>query len=125
MTGPPEPDGAADPDEAGWIRALALSELPEGRHARVTIEGVDVFVYRQGDTVFALDDRCSHMGGPLHKGRIGAVGSTPTITCLFHGSLFLLTDGRVLRGPAMRPQRVHRARIAGDAVEVRLRTDPS
>jgi nitrite reductase/ring-hydroxylating ferredoxin subunit len=124
MTGPGPLDDPADP-AGGWVRVLDLSDLPEGRPARVSVDGREVLVYRDADAVFAIDDRCSHMGGPLHRGRVGTVGSTPTITCPFHGSLFRLTDGRVLRGPAVRPQPVHEARIVGDGVAVRLVPDTS
>lgn len=106
------------PDE-GWIRVGSAGELPKGKAVRVTAGGVDVLLYRTGDAIFALANRCSHQGGPLHKGVVKASGPMPTVTCPVHGSIFRLTDGSVIRGPAPAPQAVYEARVNEDAVEVR------
>jgi nitrite reductase/ring-hydroxylating ferredoxin subunit len=47
--------------------------------------------------------------------------SPPTVTCPIHGSLFLLTDGRVMRGPATRAQPVFDVREHDGMIEVRDR----
>lgn len=83
--------------------------------------GADLFLYRLGDRIFALDDPCNHMGGPLHKGVVRG-GSQPAVTCPVHGSMFWLADGRVVRGPASRPQPIYDTRVNEGVVEVRLRT---
>jgi nitrite reductase/ring-hydroxylating ferredoxin subunit len=98
---------------------LAADELPEGKAVRVTANGVDIVLYRKEERIFALANRCSHQGGPLHKGVVKASGNIPTITCPVHGSIFRLTDGRVIRGPASAPQALYEARVSGDSVEVR------
>jgi nitrite reductase/ring-hydroxylating ferredoxin subunit len=103
----------------GWVQVASAGELPEGKATRVIVGGVDVLVYRAGDRIFALANRCSHQGGPLHKGVVKASGSDPTVTCPVHGSIFRLTDGNVIRGPALAPQAVYEARVNGDSVEVR------
>lgn len=98
---------------------LPAGELPEGKATRVTADGVDVLLYRAGDRIFALANRCSHQGGPLHKGVVRPSGSNPTVTCPVHGSIFRLTDGKIMRGPAMLPQKVYEARANEDVIEVR------
>lgn len=108
--------------EGGWIPVLAGADLVDGRPTKVTLEGLDLLLYRGGQHLYALANRCSHMGGPLHRGVIGHVGDEPTVTCPLHGSLFKLADGRVLRGPAGRPQQVFEVRERGGSVEIR---DPS
>jgi nitrite reductase/ring-hydroxylating ferredoxin subunit len=102
-----------------WMQVASAGELPEGKATRVVADGVDVLLYRSGDRIFALGNRCSHQGGPLHKGVVKASGPNPTVTCPIHGSIFRLTDGRVIRGPALAPQAVYEARVNGDSVEVR------
>jgi nitrite reductase/ring-hydroxylating ferredoxin subunit len=114
---------SADPlPDSGWFPILAGDDLVAGRPTKVTLEGLDLFVYRGGEHLYALANRCSHMGGPLHRGVIGHVGEEPTVTCPLHGSLFRLADGRVLRGPAARAQQVFEVRERDGVVEVR---DPS
>lgn len=78
-----------------------------------------MLLYRTEDRIFALANRCSHQGGPLHKGVVKPTGSIPTVTCPVHGSIFRLTDGLVVRGPAKTPQPVYEARVNGEMVEVR------
>lgn len=109
----------ASSESDGWIDVGAAAELPEAKAVRVTAAGVDVFLYRTADTIYALANRCSHQGGPLHRGVVKASGPNPTVTCPIHGSIFRLTDGRVIRGPAIVPQAVYETRVNGDRVEVR------
>jgi len=108
-------------EEQGWIPVLPGGELADGKPVRVELEGLELFLFRHADRLFALDDRCSHQGGPLHRGRVDSAISPPTVTCPIHGSKFLLTDGRVVRGPATRPQPVFDVREHDGMVEVRDR----
>src|SRR5438128_7464875 len=94
-----------------WTPVLPDTELPQGRAVRVSLADVDLFLYRMGDQIFALDNRCTHMGGPLHRGVVKASATQPIVTCPVHGSMFWLSNGRVLRGPATRPQPVYDVRV--------------
>ena len=107
-----------DVDDGSWIPILSADTLGE-RPLKVGLEGLDLLVYREDDRVYVIANRCSHAGGPLDRGRIGHVGSVPTVTCPLHGSLFSLIDGRVLRGPASRPQQAFEAREQGGSIEIR------
>jgi nitrite reductase/ring-hydroxylating ferredoxin subunit len=108
-------------DGGAWIPVLSAGDLPEGKAVRVALEGLDVFLYRGADRLYALDDRCSHQGGPLHRGRVDTAISPPTVTCPIHGSMFLMTDGRVMRGPALRAQPVFDVRESNGMIEIRDR----
>ncbi|HEY3210113.1 MAG TPA: Rieske (2Fe-2S) protein [Actinomycetota bacterium] len=103
----------------GWTAVLAAGDLPEAKAVRAEVQGVDVFLFRSGERIYALANRCSHQGGPLHKGVVKASGPNPTVTCPVHGSIFRLTDGLVIRGPASARQAVYEARVTEDVVEVR------
>jgi nitrite reductase/ring-hydroxylating ferredoxin subunit len=105
--------------EDGWIEVLDVASVPEGRATRAMAGNDEVFLYRQAEQVFALANRCTHQGAPLNRGRVSGTGATLAVTCPVHGSMFRLVDGRVLRGPAMRPVASYEARIVEDRVEVR------
>jgi nitrite reductase/ring-hydroxylating ferredoxin subunit len=109
MTGSPD----------GWTGVLTLAELPEWKAVKAAAGATDIFLFRTPERIVALANACTHAGGPLHRGRVTATGSLQTVTCPIHGSMFRLADGRVLRGPATRPQPVFEARVNGDIVEVR------
>ena len=104
-----------------WTPVIPDGELADGRPVRITVEGVDLFLYRMGERIFAMDNRCTHMGGPLHRGVVRASATQPTVTCPVHGSMFWMTDGRVVRGPASWPQPVYETRINDGMIEVRSR----
>ncbi|HYV02220.1 MAG TPA: Rieske (2Fe-2S) protein [Actinomycetota bacterium] len=109
----------------GWTAVLLASELPEGRSVRVRFEDEDVMLRRVGERIHAISNLCTHQGGPLYRGRVSGSGEHLAVTCPIHGSIFQLADGRVLRGPAMRPVAVFEARISGESVEVRRPADPA
>ena len=119
MVGRPEGVQSDPQDEDGWTTVLGASELPDGKAVRVDVAGVDVFLYRTPERIFALANRCTHQGGPLHRGVVRASGSIPSVTCPIHGSMFRLTDGMVIRGPARLPQPVYEARVSEDSIQVR------
>ena len=104
-----------------WTTVARVDEVPDGKPFRVEAGGMVLFLYRTGERLFALDDRCTHQGGPLHKGRVTG-GGQPTVTCPIHGSIFWLADGRVVRGPATAPQPVFDVRETDGMIEVRPRT---
>jgi nitrite reductase/ring-hydroxylating ferredoxin subunit len=105
----------------GWMVALPLDDLADGKATRVNLEGEDVLLARDRDRVFALGDRCSHQGAPLHKGPVRFSGSLATVNCPVHGSQFELGSGRVLRGPATRPVAAYDVRVNEGTVEIRGR----
>ncbi|KIF01587.1 (2Fe-2S)-binding protein, partial [Streptomyces sp. RSD-27] len=101
----------------GWHPVGAAAAFPVGRATPARIDGVDVLVVREEDgTVRALADRCSHMGGPLSEGEV----EDGCIRCPWHRSLFRLSDGWNVEGPATAPQPAFETRVLGGRVEARL-----
>ncbi|HEU4528796.1 MAG TPA: Rieske (2Fe-2S) protein [Actinomycetota bacterium] len=107
--------------EDGWIRVMALDELPEGRPTRANLDGVAVLLYRADERLFAVGARCTHQGAPLDAGLVRLSGSEATVTCPAHGSVFRLEDGRVVRPPATQPVPVFDVRVNGEDLELRPR----
>ncbi len=100
-----------------FVDVLAASALAENKPTKVTADGVAVVLVKQGDTIHALRETCTHLGGPLSEGKIEGDG----IRCPWHGSRFCLTDGKVLDGPAVFPERVFDVRVREGRIEVRAR----
>ncbi|MEU4626866.1 Rieske (2Fe-2S) protein [Actinoplanes sp. NPDC023801] len=107
------PEVARVPEE--WTVAGPLSSLPEGKPVARTVGDTAVLLFRQGDEITALIDRCSHEGGPLSEGSV----SDGCVVCPWHGSTFRLSDGAVVHGPAGNDQPVLPVRIRDGRVEVR------
>jgi len=106
---------ALDRPITDWTPVLDDSELAHGQPKRVRVEGTDVLLFRDEGRTYALANRCSHRGGPLHKGEV----EDGRVTCPWHLSTFSLEDGSVLRGPATAPQPVYDVRVREGRIEIR------
>ncbi len=105
---------------SGWQRVCALLDLPNQELSRHTVGEVNVVLLRRGDDVLALADKCSHMSGPLSEGQLTYDGGQPCVQCPWHASVFRLTDGSVVHGPATSPQPRLEVQVVDGQVEVRL-----
>ncbi len=94
------------------------SELPENEPHRAEVNGVRVLVVKQNGEIFAIGERCAHLGGPLAEGKL----ENGTIRCPWHGSCFSIRDGHVVEGPAAFPQPRFETRVRDGQIEVRLAT---
>jgi nitrite reductase/ring-hydroxylating ferredoxin subunit len=100
----------------GWHHLMLAADLPEGKPVRELLGEIPVVVTRTGREVHALADRCSHMSGPLSDSDL----ADGCLTCPWHGSMFRVSDGSVIRGPATAPQPVFETRVVAGAIQVRL-----
>ena len=106
----------------GWYDLCGLGELPDRHPVRRQLGYLSLLVYRQGQVVNVLSDRCSHLGGPLHQGRIVIERDAACVSCPWHGSTFAVADGAVVHGPATARQPAFETRVTPDGrVEVRPR----
>ena len=113
------------PDD--FVAVMSADDLREGvlTEAETTLFDVPVplVLVRKGAEVFALNARCSHLGGPLAEGKLV---DEWCIECPWHASRFDIRDGAVCQGPAVYPQPRFQARIANGTVAVRpFPTSPS
>jgi nitrite reductase/ring-hydroxylating ferredoxin subunit len=108
---------AFDQEPGQWAEVLTVDELSDGKLIHTTAEGADVLLFRDGDDVYAISDRCTHRGCSLSDGTV----KTGTVICPCHGSTFRLADGGVVCGPATAPQPAYDTRIVEGRVEVRVR----
>ncbi|WP_239090877.1 Rieske 2Fe-2S domain-containing protein [Asanoa iriomotensis] len=104
----------------GWHPVADVSALPHGMPVSRSIGEVPVLVYRNGDSVSVLLERCGHETGPLGEGHVVDIDGDACVECPWHGSTFRLRDGLVMHGPAGSDQPVLRTRIVNDVVEANL-----
>jgi nitrite reductase/ring-hydroxylating ferredoxin subunit/uncharacterized membrane protein len=109
------PSRALNDPVRDWIPVLESDALVEGKAKRVPAGTAQIMLYREGGRTYALANRCSHRGGPLHKGTLGK----GQVTCPWHLSIFSLEDGSVIRGPATAPQPVYQVREREGKIEIR------
>jgi nitrite reductase/ring-hydroxylating ferredoxin subunit/uncharacterized membrane protein len=100
-----------------WTSVADAGSLSDGTPTKVTRNGTQLVLVKQGDRLHGLSSRCSHLGGPLEEGDIDG----RTITCPWHASTFDLEDGSVVKGPARCPQPAYEVRERDGRIEARLR----
>jgi nitrite reductase/ring-hydroxylating ferredoxin subunit len=80
------------------------SVLPSGELRLFKLKGREILAVNLDGKIFCLDGRCTHAGAPLSEGRLQG----DVLTCPWHYSQFIITDGSVLRGPADTPLKIYR-----------------
>ena len=79
---------ATTPDE-GWVFVAEFEDLRDKRIVVVTAGRARVAVVADADRVFAVDNRCPHMGFPLDRGSV----EDGILTCHWHQARFDLASG--------------------------------
>jgi len=98
-----------------FVAVMPESDLEPDKPAKATVKGKELVLVKHDGRVFAMMAACSHLGGPLNKGKIVDGG----IRCPWHGSVFALEDGRVMQSPATIAQTCFETRIRDGQIEVR------
>jgi len=93
-----------------------VGDFADGAMVRVTLDGRELVVVRDGDDWFAFPDRCTHAKRPLSDGEFVA----GVVTCVYHGATFDLRQGGRPTMPALRPLACHPVEVAGDEVWLQL-----
>jgi metal-sulfur cluster biosynthetic enzyme/nitrite reductase/ring-hydroxylating ferredoxin subunit len=105
---------------AEFVKVADVSEVPDPGKTLVEVDGEMVAVFHVDGQWYAIDDVCTHDGGPLADGEL----RNYTISCPRHGAKFDIRTGAALTMPAVRPTRAHNVKVEGTAVWVRLRAEP-
>lgn len=101
---------------SNFVGVGELKDLKEGRMHKVEKEGVPpLFLVRRGDQVFAMAEKCSHLGGPLSEGKFDGI----TVECPWHQSRFDIETGEVVAGPATFRQPCFQVRVREGKIEVK------
>jgi 3-phenylpropionate/trans-cinnamate dioxygenase ferredoxin subunit len=101
-----------------FIAVAKTSEVPDPGKMLVEVgERLVVLIHAAGHW-YALDDVCTHDGGPLSEGPLDA--SKGTLACPRHGAKFDIKTGAALTMPATKPTVAHDVKVADEQVFVRI-----
>ncbi len=96
------------------IKVAETKDVPPGTAKAVDVEGRAVALFNVDGTYYAIDDTCTHRGGPLSEGAVeGAV-----VTCPWHGATFDVTTGNVLGPPAAEGVAHYNVQVEGSHIKV-------
>jgi 3-phenylpropionate/trans-cinnamate dioxygenase ferredoxin subunit len=93
-----------------------LAEVPVDRGIRIDNGESGVAVFRIGDEVHAIDDRCSHAEASLAEGEV----FDNEVECPRHGAAFDFTTGKALTLPATQPVAVFATQVRDGNVFIEI-----
>ena len=76
-------------ETAHRTRAVSLADLRAAGRLVVHVDGHTLCLFATGDDIHAVDNRCPHMGFPLHRGSV----ADGILTCHWHHARFDLCTG--------------------------------
>lgn len=115
--GPPEPDPAAGP----LVRVGSVRTLVDAGQRTVTTAGThQILALAVDNTIYAVDNRCSHSDGRLQLDSGFVYPETLELRCLWHAGRFSLVTGEPTKTPCVRPIRTYKVVICNDDVFVLL-----
>lgn len=101
-----------------FVPVAKVAEIPDPGSMLVEVgERLVVLIHAAGH-FYALDDICTHDGGPLSEGPIDAAESS--IACPRHGAKFDIRNGAAMTMPATKPTQSHEVKVDGEQILVRL-----
>jgi len=106
---------AWQPPPTDFVAVLPATQLGEGKLQKVEASGTPILLYKQGSTICAISETCSHAGGPLSEGILEG----NIVICPWHSSRFDVCTGAVKGGPATISQVRYETRVQNGRIEVR------
>ena len=101
---------------ADFVKVARAGEIAPGEAKAVEAGGKKIAIFNIDGTFYAIDDTCTHRGGPLSEGMV--VGTE--VTCPCHGAVFDVTSGGVLGPPAPKDVTKYAVRVESEDIEVAI-----
>ena len=99
-----------------FIKVAEKSEMADGTGKCVEVEGKRIALFNLGGEFYAIDDTCTHRGGPLSEGSLEG----DEVECPLHGAHFNIKSGRGTSPPAGAPVTAYTVRVTGEDVELEV-----
>jgi nitrite reductase/ring-hydroxylating ferredoxin subunit/hemoglobin-like flavoprotein len=107
----PEP---SPPAQSLKPNEFIAADIAAGACKTVDVNGTEVAVFNVNGAFVAVQNECTHAGGPLCEGTLD--GSV--VTCPIHRAQFDVITGAVLRKPAREPLQTFTVKVDGDVGQV-------
>ncbi len=93
------------------IKVATVDEVPVNGSKLVEIDFVRIALFNLNGEFYAIEDVCTHDGGPLVEGEIV---NGHEVKCPRHGARFDIRTGEALSLPAFEPTAVYEVYIQGN-----------
>jgi nitrite reductase/ring-hydroxylating ferredoxin subunit len=93
-----------------------VSDIGEGEMRQVEVAGTRLAIANVAGTFYAFGDTCTHLDCSLSEGDL----QETTVTCSCHESMFDVTSGAVLQGPAKKPEPSYRVEVRDGTLRIEV-----
>lgn len=101
------------------FKLASVKDIPLGKSIIVHLEnGDEVALFNVDGEIYALDNSCPHMGGPLGKGEV----EDSIVTCPWHCWQFEIPSGCCLNMPGENARKID-IEIVGDDIYLKEQPD--
>ena len=97
-----------------FVKIATVTEIPPGMKKVVEVEDILIVVANIDGQFYAVEDVCTHDGGPLGEGKLDGC----QLICPRHGARFDVRTGAALTMPAVEAAPTYAVRVEGDDVLV-------
>ncbi len=102
-----------------FVAVAKTSEVPDPGSILVEVDDCLLVLIQAAGHFYALDDICTHDGGPLSDGPMD--NEEGTIACPRHGAKFDIETGAAVTMPATKQTLAHEVKVEDGQVFVRLK----
>ncbi len=99
-----------------FVKVAQQEEIEQNTGRLIEVQGRQIALLRHGDNYHALDNACTHRGGPLAEGAI----EQGEVVCPWHGAHFDLETGQPTRPPAAVEVNTYPVRVRGQDIEIEV-----
>jgi 3-phenylpropionate/trans-cinnamate dioxygenase ferredoxin subunit len=92
---------------ANYVRVARADDIPPGTKKIVEVDGIEIVVVNLEGMYYAVEDVCTHDGGPLGEGKLDGC----ELICPRHGARFDVRTGAATRMPAIEPAPAYAMRV--------------
>ena len=99
-----------------YVKVAVTDDIAPNQGKLVEVQGKKLALFNLEGKYYAIDNTCTHRGGPLAEGELEG----DEVTCPWHGAKFKITSGAVLSPPAPQGVKSFPIRVTGNDLEVEL-----
>jgi nitrite reductase/ring-hydroxylating ferredoxin subunit len=101
---------------AQFVKVASTDEIAPGSAKQAEVNGKTIALFNLDGSYYAIDNTCTHRGGPLAEGFVEG----EEVTCPWHGAQFNIKTGAVVSPPAAKDVAKFNVRVQGNDVEVEI-----
>jgi len=98
-----------------FVKVAETKDIKPSTMRAIDLEGERVCIANVEGSYYAIENVCTHLGGPLNEGTLEGYD----VECPWHGSKFDVRTGEVTRPPAQKAVAAYEVKVEGNNILVK------